>query len=304
MENQYFNQLSKISISNAFKIFDESFNNPKDIVYHYTSKEALYNIVENGSLRFTNILRLNDPLEIKFGIDVIKHITSDNQELNEFIHESLKFKEPNINPFFVFSTSENNDIHQQWINYGDRGNGVSIGFHRLNLFTNIKNKISNNSLCYIYPVIYYNQDFTLANCRMENFENNILVFLNKLNSDYFNATDKNDYLKEVYTLILVLASLIKSEFHKEELEWRYLVLTRKKDHIKTVLKNNEIQQVLEFIFQPILSYKRNDTFFKEIMLGPNQSNTEVSKLEISQYIRSSFIKGDDIKIVKSRGRIR
>jgi hypothetical protein len=43
---------------------------PPDIIYHYTDDAGLRGILESGKLWFTDIFKLNDPSELRHGLEL------------------------------------------------------------------------------------------------------------------------------------------------------------------------------------------------------------------------------------------
>ena len=91
-----------------------------EIVYHYTSIDALISILGKDciTLRATNCLYLNDSNEIIEGIDSIKRVDNNNN-INE-----LSFRN-----YYLTSFSKVKDKLEMWGMYAGNGLGISIGFH-------------------------------------------------------------------------------------------------------------------------------------------------------------------------------
>ena len=125
-----------------------------NILYHYTSLEVLNCLFENYSekdrcLTFwaTNCSYMNDPKEIKEGIELIK------LTLDQFLPKELKCKAQSILnsetdslfEYLLFGTtgvsdipysvsfSKNKDNLNMWRMYGDNGKGIALGFNRIKL---------------------------------------------------------------------------------------------------------------------------------------------------------------------------
>ncbi|ADK81926.1 DUF2971 domain-containing protein [Sediminispirochaeta smaragdinae] len=301
MEDKYFDEIDKEAIDTLFKEMDVKIDKKVDTVYHYTTKSTLFNIVENCSLRFSNIYRLNDPLEIEFGLSVIKKIFKDESTVLEIISDYER-KAIYDADFYIFSTSAEHDIHQQWINYAERGKGVAIGFNRIKFFEKIKEKMGEGSLCYIYPVVYYDEKLEIVDQRIYDFENTIYNHMTSIVNE--NNKYSETIQKELINLILIMASLIKNEFHKEEQEWRYFILSNKKNFTKYILKDKEIQQIVEIVFNYKNDYQNKlNVGISKVILGPHVSNDDIVKQEIYSYL-SDKIDGSEIMISRSRGYIR
>lgn len=108
---------------------------PKTI-YHYTNDRGLQGILETGTLWFTDIYSMNDPSELRHGInhalEVAKSKAATGSKIDRF------FLEPFANAFyggvervadhFVCAFSTDGDDLGQWRAYADDGRGFAIGF--------------------------------------------------------------------------------------------------------------------------------------------------------------------------------
>jgi hypothetical protein len=111
---------------------------PPALVYHYTSGEGLKGILGSGALWFTDIFRLNDPYEIRHGIDAARaHLmgagarpnASDiEKEFATTVSDALRDKVESSANYFVISCSSEPDHANQWAKYGDNGRGYALGF--------------------------------------------------------------------------------------------------------------------------------------------------------------------------------
>lgn len=104
--------------------------------YHYTSIEALFNIVTNKSLHFGSFGMMNDPLETKIDDDLLRQ-TYEKEFSETELHSKFYFKRNNTDEFqyrsFGFSTSKFGDDLTQWRSYTKKGLGVCIEFDKQEL---------------------------------------------------------------------------------------------------------------------------------------------------------------------------
>ena len=111
-----------------------------EIVYHYTSMDALISIVEGRNLRATSIAYLNDHQERELFLSAVRtrfhHALGSSQEVDDELRRFLKAT-PNelsgqdeVSPF-VASFSEAKDSLMHWRAYCPQQNGVAIGFRSL-----------------------------------------------------------------------------------------------------------------------------------------------------------------------------
>lgn len=107
-----------------------------EIVYHYTSFDSLFKIISTESLISSNILYLNDTAEYREGIKAFKlsltgmlnksKVSNRNKEIVSQILMEIDNIKQSENYVTCFSAEK--DMLSQWHSYGERGNGVSIGF--------------------------------------------------------------------------------------------------------------------------------------------------------------------------------
>lgn len=187
-------------------------------LYHYTSNEALIEIVNHDCLRLSHFYFQNDPRELRYGLDLllehkdeIEQICPDANEYIETIgHEKVPIYEL---PIFTFSLSQEDDLLSQWRGYGSGNKSVCIGFIKDDL-TNVKPRINKNILR-ISKIVYD-----------ENAQKNRLM-------NFFKRRNRR-YKKTKATLLNLLANpsnyaeliniLIEFKHHRwnEEQEWRLI----------------------------------------------------------------------------------
>ena len=294
MENLLFKTIPDRVINSLFNEFDEHVNK-YTTVYHYTSLESYSKIIENGEIWFSNIQSLNDPQEIKFGINtVINHLISDGEIRSklkgitekEEIFSNRSIIEDNV---FVFSTSTAADTYQQWLNYGDSGHGICIGMDRGDLFDLMRTKMYGRKFIYTYPVQYFDGDKNVSFYRIKNFKKAITTCF----SEIYELQNSKELDSELHRLLIVLASIIKDKFHKEEKEIRYLVfypfanmaLPREllqRNQVDIVFKNQSFSMISKLVFHNRnalnlnenvhISDRSNDyRFISKLILGPKNS---------------------------------
>ncbi len=88
-------------------------------LYHYTSMDAAFSIIDSKSLRLSNIRFSNDGNEFLYGLKMFRKIAGES---------ALPLVENMIPPFWFTSFSMNGDDFAQWQIYGDLGRGVCLGF--------------------------------------------------------------------------------------------------------------------------------------------------------------------------------
>jgi hypothetical protein len=106
-------------------------------LFHYSTLNGIQSILEERSLWFGHATSFNDPLEIKYGQEILreeltKMMESENDfELRSFLNGILI----NISAFdlfihhpFVACFCESGELLSQWRAYADQGGGYALGF--------------------------------------------------------------------------------------------------------------------------------------------------------------------------------
>jgi len=185
-----------------------------DVVYHYTSFEALKNIVSSRSIWATESKFLNDQSEIKYAI----HLTLDHlkgiyeRTSSREIKETISLLSKLTDRFFVSSFCSGGDILSQWRGYCKAGNGYSIGFsvHKMK-------QIAKKKGWFFNPVEYREShqindiiDVALRDAAIENPSNNpkryALLFMKKFGPYLAFIKHPSFYEEGEWRLVAVLSS--------------------------------------------------------------------------------------------------
>lgn len=106
------------------------------ILYHYTDDRGLRGIIETGKIWLTDIFALNDPAELRHGIEhAIQRIRelarTGKPELKLFADRFAEIRKGGIERsahYFVACMSTRGDDLGQWRAYADDGRGFALGF--------------------------------------------------------------------------------------------------------------------------------------------------------------------------------
>ena len=117
-----------------------------NIVYHYCSLESFMSIINNSTIRLTNISKSNDRDEIRYCFNAFERAL--RETCKEFTDKYIKNKEVikffnNIRYddlvskavlndsliYYVSCFSTESDLLSQWRGYANDGKGVAIGFY-------------------------------------------------------------------------------------------------------------------------------------------------------------------------------
>lgn len=112
-----------------------------DTFFHYTSLQALHNIIQKEEVWLTKAQHMNDQSEVKNALSLYRDMIS-NRKTSENFHDIemkiIKIFEREVNKLeelekadiYILSFSPCKNMLQQWKLYGDSGAGVAIGFNR------------------------------------------------------------------------------------------------------------------------------------------------------------------------------
>ncbi len=266
----YDNLLTKIP-----KIKNILDNDKDSVIYHYTKPEKLLNILSGGTLRFSNVLYLNDKEEVAYSYKLIIKLASEIEELNPDLfskiknHFNSKYKHIvdghndliNKLEYFTTSFSSDNDNLTLWNNYakGKSYTGYNIGFDKKKL---IKEMIENNYLP-IYGRVIYDQQKQIKI---------IKSIFKKWNGLFEKASlaKKNTEVKmfnilfELIDILSIVSIFFKNPQFKDEKEYRIVIVNAfgnpeaKPTHV--VEKNG--------LFVPYIEYCFSKDSVKSINIGP------------------------------------
>lgn len=118
----------------------EDKTNYQPTIYHYTDVRGALGILQTGRLWFTERAHLNDPVEIRYGLDIAHKLFATaamkrDRKIPEEAASHLKGEHAfglSTYGFWIFSLSLDGDDLSQWRNYADDGRGVCLGFSATN----------------------------------------------------------------------------------------------------------------------------------------------------------------------------
>ena len=256
-------------------------DNDKDYtIYHYTKPEKLLDILSGETIRFSNVLYLNDKDEVAYSYKLIVQLIDKTENLNVELFEKIhnhfwaKYKyivdgnndfENNIE-YFTTSFSSDSDNLTLWNNYakGKNYTGYNIGFNKKKL---IKDMESKNYLPIYGSVIYDRQKQTKI----------ILSIFKKWNSLFERASKCKrvskvklfNILFELIDVLNIVSIFFKNPEFKNEHEYRIVFVnafdTDKSKPTKIVEKNG--------LFVPYLEYNFDKSSVSSVNIGPTLNET-------------------------------
>lgn len=285
----------------------------KDAEYnlaHYTSLNAICNIIENGELWFRNPNCMNDSNEITTGKEVILS-TIKNEKLRFYSRLKAIFDKLNINEsfmqtkekFYAYIESELNNYTSNlqkkiyiccltkhiereqgrlsmWRSYGLPANAAVV-FSPKFVQSIVNKKILKKDFLYIAPVIY----------GLDKYYDILDEILNLLETNWtkFIDLDKNDGENAItralkHTLVIHLM-IIKNEGFAEENEVRLIMISPDNDkHLKKDMKViNNIPQIIYKLYIDDDEYAPIEcSWLKEILVGPTNFYDTIKEALIFQ----------------------
>lgn len=260
----------------------------EESLYHYTSHETLFHIVETGTVWASNAYYMNDRNEVKYAIDILSkiifyHIHENNSKLknhflstfNEWVEDLL------ISPFnvFCFSLSEHGNLLSQWRAYTPHGTGVSIGFGNegLKQFSR-KNKLLFFKCCYAPK----KQEKLMKNI----FDKVIADFDCKyaeVKKEKINFNELQDFLEKYKPLIIQEAIKIKDPAFSEESEWRLVKILDPINPEENIYYKPSKTTLVPYIKLNLKEFRNDESYFSHIYVGPSP-NFGLSFHAIADYV--------------------
>jgi Protein of unknown function (DUF2971) len=251
---------------------------PIDFLFHYTTIETFLNITKTNELWLSHASYMNDPNEIKFGIDIILGILK-RKSICEIVIRTLE-KQKNIHEefsldlkrdlAFIFSLSEKKDQLSQWMQYADSGNGICLGFINKKLLSTFSPLIPLNKHMY-FPVQYYSSDIQASSSNILDFEESIINYYKEIDEYAQKNNIENDqqFQMAVYEMTKLVASFIKNDFYEQESEWRFVLFAGRGENtisIKPAKMGVKMIYIMKFGDQKIMD------LIDTIKIGPKHKN--------------------------------
>lgn len=109
---------------------------PSEVMYHYTSRAALQNIIQTRAMWATDLRAMNDPRELKHGQKLIdqrlknlgRKVTDAYKILLQSTHKQFRRLMAERSRSFSISFSEQPDLPHQWRDYAANGTGFVLGW--------------------------------------------------------------------------------------------------------------------------------------------------------------------------------
>ena len=202
-----------------------------NLIYHYTDENGLWGILSSGTIRATNIFSLNDPNELKHGLEIAQLVFEDKaKELSNFEKEFVrKFrvftqkKSKDLVNLYCLSFSLHYDELSQWRSYANDGKGFAIGFNKNKIENYLKSEINETNGGFL--INYDNKELIEKYTYLFNLA---IPLIEKVKMSKTSQIEINKLLKTISSLlairVLEISFHFKHEAYKSESEYRLLKL--------------------------------------------------------------------------------
>ena len=296
-----------------------------DILYHYCSVDTLVNILQNRSLRISEIAKSNDSMECKW---LEKNILP--KKIRECVEQNSRLKDSDqaikndivlkcLDRYFNYygdnidiqaarlvlamCFSQEGDLLSQWRGYAADGLGVSVGFTK-ELFEKI---VEVNRFIHIRKVLYSEKD------QMNCFDKEI--------REYVEEVILNKNVSSYASLISLLAPIaedaiaMKNPAFGEEKEWRLFTFFKKVENLNDLngdfermglnnlmsklgysVRSNKLVYYRDLLLDAVHGKDQLIDYVAEIILGPK---CKLSERDDNLLLGSNGWDTSRIKISKS-----
>lgn len=286
-ENEIFSSITK-------QLYDSVWNDiPSDqIVYHYTNCDSMISILNSKKFWLSSVELMNDKEEVDYCINLVKEVINELDVISniksDLVGEYIKYKKSSAINTFVLSLSMDSDTLILWNNYG-KNEGYNLGFRLATFIEDLNNsnvEIVNDSVCkLVYGRVLYNrtdQKFLLSNL----FESYITLY--KYKEKNVQKIEEDLLVTKLWTMIILYSSLIKSDLHKMENEYRVLLTVP--DDSKAVNFRSRNGLVLPFVVMRL----PNSNSLEQITIGP-KIDDKITIESLNYFIEKKINRNINIK---------
>jgi len=275
-----------------------------DTIYHYTDQKGLLGILESGKIHVTDIFGLNDPSEVRHGINHVCNILTAEakdrhpatREFADRIIEIINVGDMDkIASFYVACFSCDKEDLGQWRAYGDNGNGYAIGFDRKLLENAFIGQDGHNET---FPISYDEDE--LCEIYKQIVKEVLLLTEMPEGKDLSNAIIKK-FIKQLFLnltiLIFRVAVLFKHKAYENEKEYRFLKVRGVNEPNDDLEYRTRLNSVIRFTE---LHWKiEGQDILREIVIGP-AADKILATSSANNCLRAAGFDPDSINISKSK----
>lgn len=245
------------------------------VLYHYTSQQNLWRIVESRRLWISNVYYMNDANEIKYGAELFRTVVADrhaqesNNTAKEFLAELGEWIKQLIgipHYIFVFSLTEKGNLLSQWRGYTPRDRvGVSIGFSKEGLEAAAKAK----GLLLVKCVYGRAEQSEILNARLDAILSEFATDFPSLQTHSRPLNQKYlPYLYKHSEALLKTFCCLKDPFFEEECEWRLVSRYYEKYTDSDIHFRDGAFTLVPFIEFDLAGIHSDGRLFEQVYVGP------------------------------------
>ena len=298
-----------ITASRSFKILKlfeakvEAKPIPK-FLFHYTDDRGFVGILEDGTLRFTDIFRQNDPSELRHGLStaaeaIRMRAAKENPERELF---ATSFENFCVNGgiessahYLVCCFSAVGDDLGQWRAYGNNGQGYALGFEARELESAfIASKLQPTADYSSFPITYDDK-------QLREIQKELVGLLLPSLSLSMKLMEKFEVWKEYMTLLsakysicaMRAALLFKHEAYRNENEYRFLQLfaaNQPPDGLKFIRRLSVVKGFRDFHWRNCCPGA-----LRKVVIGPAADRAKAARF-VGDCLRAYNVSSSEIEV--------
>ena len=256
-----------------------------DIFYHYTTREAFLNIIQNKKIWATDILYLNDSEEINYTFKLfqsilqkyLKDYSNKNSKEFNYLKDCCKTYDVLNDIYqewsnFVVSFSTKKDLLSQWRGYSNEKGGICIGFNGEYLHALAENHGYKIGIC--------NYDELQQEIELNAIIDESISKIKKIENLDENIIDEE--VISLYEALLDLAPKFKHPSFKEEKECRIII--DRENVKKSLVKYRSSTSMLIPFYE--IDLRPNNIIIKidEVIVGPTP-HPELSYASVEKFLK-------------------
>lgn len=200
---------------------------PPARLFHYTSADGLLGILKTNSLWATNMKFLNDYSELKYGIELFTEVCNEvtggigNALRNDYqFVQTVMAAARTLTLFrtFVLALSDAPNQLSQWVAYGSRGTGYSLG---LNSSAFERFRFAESEVFFLFKVCY---DRDRQKELLKNLIDRFVARIAKGGSEEFSPSKRSLYVTNFLVRLQNYLIAFKNSAFQEEREWRLVCI--------------------------------------------------------------------------------
>jgi hypothetical protein len=273
------------------------------MLYHYTDGVGLFGVIESGTIRLSDIHGLNDPSEIRHGLEIacglLEHHSKDGHpaagQFARHFRQTMQGHLEKMGRFFVACFSRSGDDLGQWRAYAANGNGYALGFEGgLLEQAFISRGDERNTTIH---VCYDDAALTQVMERLVRAVISILALPAKRN---FGEPLIREFVTTIGAslgVVVVHAALLyKHEAYKNEQEYRFLHVRAFTDSIADLKRRARGSRIIHF---DEFDWKtRWPQALREIVIGP-AADEAAARSFVSECLTGGGLKPDTVRVTRS-----